>query len=95
MLVAGGGVERVLGPQLQKIYKTNSTQRVQSVSRQDAVSISSQAILAAKGRQAVDALPAVRADVVAQAASRIDSGVEISSTDLASAIMQKASERQV
>ncbi len=93
MLVAGGGIERVLGAQLQKIYKTNSTQRVKSVAGQDAVSISSQAVLAVKGRQAAAALPAVRADAVAQAASRIAGGQSVSSTDLARAIMNRASER--
>ena len=95
MLVSGGGVERVLGPQLQKIYKTNSTPRTRAAAGQDAVTISAQARLVQKGREAATALPAVRADVVAKATSRINSGQGISSTDLASAMAARASGRMV
>lgn len=94
MLLAGGGVERVLGPHLQKIYKTNTTARVQSVSRQDVVTISVEARLAQKAREAAADAPSVRADVVADAKSRLESGVSMSNTDLARMIMQRASERQ-
>jgi hypothetical protein len=95
MLIAGGGVERVLGPQLQKIYKTNSTPRTRLAAGQDAVTISSQARLVQKGADAASSLPDVRADAVAKAISRVNSGQSVSSTTLASAMAQRASERMV
>lgn len=95
MLLAGGGVERVLGPHLQRIYKTQPTARAQSVSRQDVVTISVEARLAQKAREAAANAPDVRADVVADAKSRIAGGENKPSIDLANTIMQRASERQV
>ena len=95
MLLAGGGVERVLGPHLQKIYKTQPTARAQSVSRQDVVTISVEARLAQRAREAAVKAPDLRADVVAAAKNRIESGEAVSSNDLARTILQRASERQV
>lgn len=95
MLLAGGGVERVLGPQIQKIYKTHSTARVQLVARQDVVTISVEARLASKAREAAANAPEVRADVVAEAKSRLAGGLSVSSADLARTILQRAAERQV
>lgn len=95
MLLAGGGVERVLGPHLQKIYKTQATARVQSVSRQDVVTISVEARLAQKAREAAAKAPDLRQDVVADAKSRLAGGSSVPSTELARTIMSRASERQV
>ena len=94
MLLAGGGVERVLGPQIQKIYRTQSTARVQSVSQQDVVTISVEARLAQKAREAAANAPDVRANVVADAKNRVMNGDNTQSADLAQMIMQRASERQ-
>lgn len=95
MLLAGGGVERVLGPHMQKIYKTHTTARVRSVSGQDVVTISVEARLAQKAREAAANAPDVRPAVVAEAQSRLASGATTPSSELARTILQRASERQV
>jgi hypothetical protein len=95
MLLTGGGVERVLGPHLQRIYQTHSTPRVRSTSQQDVLTISAEARLAQKAREAAAKVPAIRPDVVAKAKSQVESGLATSSVDLARTIMQRASERQV
>lgn len=94
MLVSGGGVERVLGPHLQRIYKTHSTPRVKSAAQQDVVTISFEARLAQKARAAAANAPDVRADVVAEARSRVDDGYSVTSTDLAQAMLTRVSRRQ-
>lgn len=95
MLLAGGGVERVLGPHMQKIYRTHQTQRVQTVSQKDVVTISVEARLAGKAREAAANTPDLRQDVVAKAKSRIESGCSVPSIELARTIMQRSLERKV
>jgi hypothetical protein len=95
MLVSGGGIERVLGPHLQRIYKTNSTPRVKSASQQDVVQISVEARLAQKAREAAAKAPDIRSEAVAKAKSQVESGRVVSSDELAQAILKRVSERQV
>ena len=95
MLLGGGGVERVLGPHLHKVYRSNHTPGIRTPVDRDVVTISADARLVQKGREAAARLPEVRQDLVERASSQLKEGRRVGSADLADVILARARGRQI
>jgi anti-sigma28 factor (negative regulator of flagellin synthesis) len=93
MLLAGGGVERVFGPHLQRIHRAaGPTERARAVASQDVVAISDLARLVQKARDVAAGLPDVRQDVVAEVSSRISAGYDVSSRQIVDGLLRRSAE---
>ena len=95
MLLGGGVVERVLGPHLHKLHKSNHTPGIRAAVDRDVVTISAEARLVQKGREAAARLPEVRQDLVERASLQLKEGRRVCSADLAEAILARARGRQI
>ncbi len=95
MNISTGGVDKILGVHLQKIYKSHSTSTTQRVGRRDALSISDFSALVERGRGHAMSLPEVRADRVSQARKSLELGEMPCAQDVASAMIDRAVEGQV
>lgn len=95
MLLGGGGVEKVLGPHLHRVHRAKQIQGVRSAEIRDVISISAEARLVQKAREAASGLPEIRQDLVERAAARLKSGREVSAQELADIIAGRARRRQV
>ena len=74
MIIPASGVDKTLGVNLHKVFKTSPAGEVGPVDRRDAVSISSFSSLVERGRTIAMALPDVREDRVAQVRKALLSG---------------------
>lgn len=92
MIIPAGGADGTLGVHLQKIHKTHSTIQVERAERRDVVSISKLSALVEHGRSSSMTLPEIRDDVVERARQRIRDGAIPESTDIASAMINRAAE---
>lgn len=95
MIIPAKGVDKSFGIQLNKIHKTNGPDLVAGTNRRDAVNISGFSALVERARTQALAVPDVRADRVAAARERLDSGGEPAVGDVASAMINRAVEGQV
>lgn len=95
MLLGGGGVERVLGPHLHRVHRSNHTQGTRAAVSRDVVTISAEARLVQKGREAAARLPEVRQELVERATSRVQEGRQVSPADLADTILGRARGLQI
>lgn len=95
MIDPTGGVDKVLGVQLYKTYKTNGANPDGRAARRDAVTISRFSALVERGRACAMALPDIRADRVSEVKATLDSGLARTSSDIASAMINGAVEGQV
>jgi hypothetical protein len=95
MIIPARGVDKSIGIQLNKIQRTSGPGTVAGTSRRDALSISGFSALVERARAQALAVPDVRADRVAAAKSRLDSGTAPAVTDIASSMINRAVEGQV
>ena len=95
MIIPARGVDKSIGIQLNKIQKTDGPDTVAGANRRDAVSISGFTALVERARAQALAAPDVRADRVATAKHKLDSGDVPAVSDVASAMINRAVEGQV
>lgn len=95
MLLPGGGVEKVLGPHLQRVHRTNHTKAVRAAIDRDVVTISTEARLVQKARDIAGKLPEVRQDLVDRASAKLAERGSIEPREVADAIIDRARERQI
>jgi len=94
-MIQTGRVDQTLGVHLNKIYKTQAGESVDSVSRRDEVNISKFSALVEHGRSVALSLCDVRADKVAQARNAIANGELPGITDIAASMINSAVKGQV
>lgn len=92
MIIPSGGVEKALGAQIQKIYKTNHSDTVSRTTVQDLASISAAGKLVDIGKAAALKLPSVREDKVQAAREMIANGTLPSAEDIAGNIIDHLTE---
>ena len=90
MILSTGGVERALGPHLQRIYSTEPTNTTARAARKDVVTISEMSSLVAYGRTCLSFVPDVRADKVMMAKETLETGQIPQSRELADAIVNSS-----
>lgn len=90
MIISNGGVERVLGPHLQRIYKSNAVERSMVAGDADSVVISTEARLVQLARQTARQLPEVREDRVAVLQQAVSNGeYQPSNDDVAASMLMR------
>ena len=95
MITPSGRVDKALGIQLQKVYKSISNVAVEKTSRQDEINISQFSALVEKTRAAAMNLPEIRTDKVMDAKRSIQNGSLPKGNDIASAMINMTVEGQV
>lgn len=95
MIIPTGGVEKALGIQPQKVYKTNAAEAINRMSRGDVVRLSKFSVLVEQARARALAQPDTRDDVVAKAREALENGNMPSAGDIAGSMINSAAEGQV
>lgn len=94
MIIPTNGPDKAQGIQIQGLRKVNGVSNT-SANRQDSVNISRLSALIEQARVAAMSLPEIRQDVVERARQSLLEGKKPETTDIASAMINKASEGQV
>ena len=95
MIDRTSSVDRMLGVQLNSTYKVSGANPDGCSARRDAVTISKFSALVEHGRKCAMALPDVRADLVSETKTFLDSGKMRNSDDIASAMINSTVDGQV
>lgn len=95
MIIPTNGPDKTSGIQIQGLRKVNGVSTISPAGRQDSVNISRLSALVDQARAAAMSLPEIRQDVVERARQSFLQGNKPESTDIASAMINKASEGQV
>jgi len=95
MLLPGGGVERVLGPHLQKVHRTNHTPAARPAVDRDVVTISVEARLVQEAREAAAKLPEVREELIDRVSARLSEGRGFDTAEVADAVINGIWERHI